>query len=78
MRRIRLIIEYDGTEYVGWQVQPNGIAVQEAVERELAKLTGERCALHASGRTDSGVMRLRRSPISTHKAAFPQTSSLSR
>ena len=58
MRRIRLIIEYDGTEYVGWQVQPNGIAVQEAVERELAKLTGERCALHASGRTDSGVHAL--------------------
>ena len=55
MGRIRLIIEYDGTGYVGWQIQPNGIAVQYVIERELNKLTGENCVLHASGRTDSGV-----------------------
>lgn len=55
MRRIRLIIEYDGTGYVGWQIQSNGIAVQYVIERELNKLTGENCVLHASGRTDSGV-----------------------
>lgn len=41
MRRIRLIIEYDGTGYVGWQIQSNGIAVQYVIERELNKLTGE-------------------------------------
>ena len=49
MRRIRLIIEYDGTGYVGWQIQSNGIAVQYVIERELNKLTGENCVLHASG-----------------------------
>ncbi len=58
MPRIRLIIQYDGTGYVGWQTQPNGIAVQQVVERELEKLTGTRSALHASGRTDSGVHAL--------------------
>ena len=55
MPRIRLIIQYDGTGYVGWQTQPNGVAVQEVLEKELGKLTGEKISLHASGRTDSGV-----------------------
>ncbi|MCH5279487.1 MAG: tRNA pseudouridine(38-40) synthase TruA [Christensenellaceae bacterium] len=55
MKRIVLIIEYDGTNYVGWQVQPNGIAVQQVICEALHRLTGERLVLHASGRTDSGV-----------------------
>lgn len=55
MRRIVLIIEYDGTNYVGWQIQPNGISVQETAAKALARLTGESLTLHASGRTDSGV-----------------------
>lgn len=58
MKRVRLIIQYDGAGYVGWQTQPNGLAVQEVMERELKKLTGEEIALHASGRTDSGVHAL--------------------
>ena len=58
MPRIRLIIQYDGTNYVGWQTQPNGIAVQEVIEKELQKLTGVCPVLHASGRTDSGVHAL--------------------
>ena len=58
MKRIRLVIQYDGTAYVGWQTQPNGLAVQERIERELKKLTGAPTVLHASGRTDSGVHAL--------------------
>lgn len=58
MRRIALIIEYDGTNYVGWQVQPNGTAVQEVIDDAFEKLIGERPVLHASGRTDSGVHAL--------------------
>lgn len=58
MRRIRLIIEYDGTNYVGWQTQPNGLAVQQVIETELHGVTGEDISLHASGRTDSGVHAL--------------------
>lgn len=55
MRRIVLIIEYDGTNYVGWQIQPNGISVQQVICSALKRLTGEEVSLHASGRTDSGV-----------------------
>ena len=53
--RIRLVVQYAGAGYVGWQVQPNGVAVQALLEAELAKLTGEEIRIHASGRTDSGV-----------------------
>ena len=55
MRRIRTIIAYDGTDYVGWQTQPNGVAVQEVIEKAILEVTGEQTALQGSGRTDSGV-----------------------
>lgn len=55
MRRIRMIIAYDGTNYVGWQVQPNGVSVQEVLEKALFEITGETIRLEGSGRTDSGV-----------------------
>ncbi len=55
MRRIRTIIAYDGTEYVGWQTQPNGVAVQEKIEQAIFEVTGELTSLQGSGRTDSGV-----------------------
>ena len=55
MTRIKLTIEYDGTDYVGWQVQPNGISVQQRLEEALAQLTGDVVRIHSSGRTDAGV-----------------------
>ena len=55
MRRIRLILAYDGTNYVGWQTQPNGVSVQETVEKALSEVTKAPVMLHGSGRTDSGV-----------------------
>lgn len=55
MRRVRLIIAYDGTGYVGWQVQNNGLAVQQVCEEALLAITGEKVTLQGSGRTDSGV-----------------------
>lgn len=55
MRRIRIIIAYDGTDYVGWQTQNNGVAVQEVIEKAIFEVTGERTSLQGSGRTDSGV-----------------------
>ena len=58
MRNIRLTLAYDGTDYVGWQVQPNGPSVQAAVERAVEQLTGETVRLLAAGRTDSGVHAL--------------------
>ena len=55
MPRIRLVLEYDGTEFVGWQVQANGRSVQAVVEKALAVLLGEPVATRVAGRTDSGV-----------------------
>ena len=55
MRRIRTIIAYDGTDFVGWHTQNNGIAVQEKVEQAIFEVTGQRSSLQGSGRTDSGV-----------------------
>jgi tRNA pseudouridine38-40 synthase len=55
MRNIKLTIEYDGANYVGWQVQPNGISVQQVLEEALAKILKEPARLTSSGRTDSGV-----------------------
>ena len=58
MRNIKLLIEYDGTKYLGWQVQPGGPTVQGTLEEKLSLLTGERIHLFGSGRTDSGVHAL--------------------
>lgn len=55
MRHLKLTIAYDGTDYVGWQVQPNGVTIQQRLEEAWQKLTGERRRITASGRTDSGV-----------------------
>jgi tRNA pseudouridine38-40 synthase len=52
---VKLILEYDGTRYAGWQVQPNGLAVQEVVERALATLHKSPRRVTAAGRTDAGV-----------------------
>ena len=55
MKRVRLIISYDGTNYVGWQIQPNGVSVQSLLEKALYELVGETTRVEGSGRTDSGV-----------------------
>ena len=55
MRAIKLTIEYDGTQYAGWQIQPNGLAVQEVLEVALSGLLKEKVRLISSGRTDAGV-----------------------
>ncbi|MGH7771470.1 MAG: tRNA pseudouridine(38-40) synthase TruA [Candidatus Binatia bacterium] len=55
---IKLTIEYDGTNYHGWQVQPNGKTIQEVLEEALEKILGVRTRLNGSGRTDAGVHAL--------------------
>lgn len=54
-RNIKLIIEYDGTNYVGWQRQLNGPSIQKKIESVLAKITNEKVTVIGAGRTDSGV-----------------------
>jgi len=55
MPRYKLTIEYDGTPFVGWQRQANGMSVQEAIETAIERISGERRVVHAAGRTDAGV-----------------------
>ncbi len=55
MKRIKLTIAYDGTNYCGWQIQPNGITVEEVLNKALQKLTGEPILVIGASRTDSGV-----------------------
>lgn len=58
MRTIKLIIQYDGANYCGWQEQTNGPSIQETVELALAKIIGQRVRVQAAGRTDAGVHAL--------------------
>ncbi|MCM1368357.1 MAG: tRNA pseudouridine(38-40) synthase TruA [Roseburia sp.] len=57
--RYKLTLGYDGTGFCGWQSQPNGESVQDALERAAFKLLGERVRMVGSGRTDAGVHALR-------------------
>jgi tRNA pseudouridine38-40 synthase len=55
MRNVKIILEYDGTGYHGWQRQPNGITIQETLENAIHRITQEKVTLIGSGRTDAGV-----------------------
>ena len=55
MKRFKLTVAYDGTDYCGWQIQPNGITVEEVLNRKLSELTGEKITVIGASRTDSGV-----------------------
>lgn len=55
LRNIKLTIEYDGTNYAGWQRQPNAITIQGEIERAIGGITGEETEITGSSRTDAGV-----------------------
>jgi tRNA pseudouridine38-40 synthase len=57
-KNIRLILEYDGTRYHGWQRQTSLPTLQELLEEKIETMTGEAINLIASGRTDTGVHAL--------------------
>jgi len=57
-RRFKIIIEYDGSNYVGWQAQDNGPSVQEEIEKAIQAFSGESIRLTTAGRTDAGVHAL--------------------
>lgn len=58
MKRVFLRIAYDGTNYCGWQIQNNGVTVEEVINRELSSLLGEEIKVIGASRTDSGVHAL--------------------
>ena len=55
MNNYKIVIEYDGTNFVGWQQQENGQSIQSALQEALFKLTGEKITIFGAGRTDAGV-----------------------
>lgn len=55
MKRIKLTIAYDGTNYVGWQIQKNGLAVEQVINEHLTRLLKEEIVIIGASRTDSGV-----------------------
>ena len=55
MPRYKLLIEYDGTPYVGWQAQANGRSAQQAIEEAILAFTGQTLRIQGAGRTDAGV-----------------------
>ncbi len=58
MRNIKLVLSYDGTDFSGWQRQPDRRTVQQVLEEAIGKLTGVEPSTNASGRTDAGVHAL--------------------
>ena len=72
MRRIHLIVEYDGTDYAGWQRQSNAMTVQEKLEDAVKKLTGETVCVHGASRTDAGVHALGQSSHFDTESRIPE------
>ncbi len=58
MRNLKVTVQYDGTDLVGWQRQAGGVSVQALLEDALAALRGGRVVVHGAGRTDAGVHAL--------------------
>ena len=55
MRRIKLIVAYDGTEYSGWQIQPEAPTIEMYLDKAIRELTGENVHVTGASRTDAGV-----------------------
>lgn len=58
MKRVKLVVAYDGTGYCGWQVQPNGVTIESVLNQHLSALLGESIVVTGASRTDSGVHSL--------------------
>ena len=58
MKRVRMTVAYDGTNYCGWQIQPNGMTIQQKLNETLSDLLGEEIQVTGASRTDSGVHSL--------------------
>lgn len=71
MRRIMLVVAYDGTDYCGWQIQPNGITIEEVINRELSRILKENICVIGASRTDSGVHALGNVAVFDTEARIP-------
>lgn len=71
MKRVRLVIAYDGTNYCGWQRQINGVTVEEVLNRTLTDLLGETIGVIGASRTDSGVHAMGNVAVFDTKTRIP-------
>lgn len=71
MRRVRLIVAYDGTGYCGWQIQPNGITIEEILNDRISRITGEDIRIIGASRTDAGVHALGNVAVFDTESSIP-------
>src|SRR6476659_2472271 len=71
MRNLKLILAYDGSEFCGWQVQPDALSVQGALASAIGRITGEKVLPQGSGRTDAGVHALAQVATFQTKSPIP-------
>ena len=55
MKNIKLVVAYDGTNYSGWQIQPNAVTIEQLLDKAINSLTGENIHVTGASRTDAGV-----------------------
>jgi tRNA pseudouridine38-40 synthase len=73
-QRYKITVSYDGTDYAGWQLQPNHVTVQQQLETAIRNISGETTKVHGSGRTDQGVhARKQVAHFDLHKTPAPQS-----
>lgn len=71
MPKIKITVEYDGSAYSGWQIQPNGPSIQQELQMALSFLTKEDIKVYGAGRTDAGVHARGQVAVFTSEAAIP-------
>jgi tRNA pseudouridine38-40 synthase len=71
MRNIKLIVSYDGTDFAGWQVQPDAATIQGTLSSAIGRITGEKVLPQGSGRTDAGVHALEQVATFVTESAVP-------
>lgn len=74
MKNILITIEYDGTNYCGWQRQNNGMSIQEKIEDAIYNVTGDKIRIYGSGRTDAGVHAFAQTASFKTKSTIPPES----
>ncbi len=71
MRNLKLILSYDGSEFAGWQVQPDEVTIQGTLASAIGRITGEKVLPQGSGRTDAGVHALAQVVTFVTEASIP-------
>src|SRR2546429_8428359 len=71
MRNLKLILSYDGSEFSGWQVQPDATTVQGTLASAIGRITGEKVLPQGSGRTDAGVHALAQAVTFVTESSVP-------